>query len=63
MENNTLNQNASADCGGKDAKTASFLRENEFQKEVDARNDRLRDRNIDDRSAITLRSAARAGRG
>lgn len=32
MENNTLNKNASGDCGGKDAKTASFVGENEFQK-------------------------------
>ena len=52
MENNTLNENASADCNEKDAKTTSF-REGNGEREVWRRS----------QLTTTLRSAAPANRG
>jgi hypothetical protein len=63
MENNTLNENASSDCGGKDAKTASFPMKSGFKQKWICEEVRSAKRRLENRPPTTPRSAARANRG
>ena len=53
MENNTTNQNASGDCGGKDAKAASFLPFSRRREVGCNLRHQLKNRNAGDEAGVT----------